>query len=49
VFRTDNSSEVSLIDIKTTFITVVAPAPENLTATAQANSIKLLKWEQKPL
>ncbi len=41
----DNNTEVSLIDIKTTFITIVAPAPENLTATAQANSIRL-EWNR---
>lgn len=41
----DNNPEVSLIDIKTTFITVVAPAPENLSATAQGNSIRL-EWNK---
>jgi gliding motility-associated-like protein len=43
----DNNNEVNLIDIKTTFITVVAPAPENLTATALANSISL-QWNKSP-
>jgi len=43
----DNNPEVNLIDIQTTFIRVVAPAPQNLTATAQANSIQLL-WNISP-
>ena len=41
----DNNPEVNLISIKTTFITVVAPAPKNLIATAAGNSINL-KWEK---
>lgn len=38
----DNNSEVSLIDIEVIQITVVAPAPQNLVATAQANSVQLI-------
>jgi gliding motility-associated-like protein len=41
----DNNSEVNLISIKTTFITVVAPAPENLLAAPSGNSI-ILEWEK---
>lgn len=43
----DNNNEVNLIDIKTTFITVVAPAPQNLTADALGNSVNL-KWNKSP-
>jgi gliding motility-associated-like protein len=43
----ENNNTVNLIDIKTTFITVVAPAPENLTATASGNSIQL-QWNISP-
>jgi gliding motility-associated-like protein len=38
---TDNGSTVNQVDIKTMFITVVAPAPKNLIAKAQANHIDL--------
>lgn len=41
----DDNGEVKLIDIHTTFITIVAPAPENLTATAQGNAM-LLQWNK---
>ncbi len=43
----DNNNEVNLIDIKTTMIKVVAPAPENLTATPLPNSIGL-NWNKSP-
>ncbi len=43
----DNNNEVNLIDIKTTFITVVAPAPQNLAAVALGNSVSL-KWNKSP-
>jgi len=41
----DYNYEVNLIDIHTMFITVVCPAPENLTATALGTSIHL-KWNK---
>jgi len=41
----DNSSPVNLIDIKTLFITIVAPAPENLSATPLNDAIEL-SWDK---
>lgn len=41
----DNSEPVELIDISTANITVVAPAPENLTAEALPSGIQL-NWDQ---
>lgn len=41
----DNNPEVNLISIRTTFITVVAPAPENLTASPLGNNIRL-EWNK---
>jgi len=43
----DFNNEVNLIAIKTTMITVVAPAPQNLTATPQGNDIRL-EWNKSP-
>jgi gliding motility-associated-like protein len=42
---TDNDKPVNLFDLKTMNITVVGPAPENLTAAALGNSIQL-KWNK---
>jgi len=41
----DNGSPVNLVDIKTSFITVIAPAPENLIAEPKGNKITLT-WEK---
>ena len=41
----DNSLPVNLIDIKNVFIRVVAPAPDNLTATALNDAIDL-SWDK---
>ncbi|RLD45073.1 MAG: hypothetical protein DRI86_06125 [Bacteroidetes bacterium] len=41
----DNSSPVNLVDIKTSFITVIAPAPENLEAKPKGNKI-ILTWSK---
>jgi len=41
----DNSSPVNLVAIKTVFITIVAPAPQNFTATPQNNAVAL-SWEK---
>lgn len=38
----DNGSPINLVDIKTAFIKVVAPAPQNLVATPKANHIELI-------
>lgn len=43
----DNSSPVNLTDFETVFITVVAPAPPNLTAFPLGNSIHL-NWNKSP-
>lgn len=37
----DGGNQISLVDIKTLRITVVAPSPKNLQATASGNTIKL--------
>ncbi len=42
---TDNDSPVNLFDLKSINITVVGPAPKNLTAVALGNSIQL-KWNK---
>lgn len=42
---TDNDSPVNLFDLKSINITVVGPAPRNLTAVALGNSIQL-KWNK---
>ncbi len=44
---TDNGQPVNLVDIKTYHITVVAPAPENLTLQPAGNSI-ILNWNTSP-
>lgn len=45
IFRAeDDDSQVPLEDLTSMFITVVAPAPENPTATADGNSIEL-NWD----
>ncbi len=41
----DSGFPVSLVNFKTVFINVIAPAPENLEATALGNGINL-KWEK---
>ncbi len=41
----DNGTPVNLIDIETVFITVIGPAPEDLSATAVANHIEL-SWNK---
>ena len=41
----DNAEPVNLFDLKTMNITVVGPAPENLTATPLGNTIQL-KWNK---
>ncbi len=43
---TDNGTPINLVDIKSVFIKVVAPPPENLTATPRANNIKL-SWNEE--
>ncbi len=43
----DNSSPVNLIDFETLMITVVAPAPQNLTANPVGNNIHL-EWNISP-
>jgi gliding motility-associated-like protein len=40
----DDGSPINLVDIKTSFIKVVAPSPKNLIATPQANQINLI-WD----
>jgi len=46
VFKaTDNDSEVSLVNFKTTTITVNSPAPENLVSEALGNGINL-SWDK---
>ena len=42
---TDNDLPVNLFDLKSMNITVVGPAPKNLTATALGNTIQL-KWDK---
>ncbi len=42
---TDNGSPVNLVDIKTSIIKVIAPAPINLVATPRGNKI-ILNWEK---
>jgi len=44
---TDNGPGVPLVDVTTTNITVVAPAPENLEAEAVGSAIQL-NWEPSP-
>lgn len=41
----DNSFPVQLVDFESVYITVVAPAPQNLTASPSGNSI-LLNWNK---
>jgi len=41
----DNYSPVNLVDLKTVFIRIVAPAPQNLTTTPSNNSITL-DWDK---
>ncbi len=43
----DNSTPVNLVDIETVKITVVGPAPQNLTATPVGNDI-YLNWNTSP-
>jgi gliding motility-associated-like protein len=40
----DTTNDVSLVDIKSFFITVIGPAPTNLTATPNGNTIQL-HWD----
>jgi gliding motility-associated-like protein len=44
---TDNGSPVKLVDIESVQITVVAPAPPNLTASPIGNNI-FLRWDKSP-
>ncbi len=41
----DDGSIVNLVDIKTSFIKVVAPSPKNLSATPKGNTIELI-WDK---
>ncbi|PLX14676.1 MAG: hypothetical protein C0598_00745, partial [Marinilabiliales bacterium] len=48
VFKaTDDDGEISLVNFKTTFISVNAPAPENLMAEPLGNGIDL-SWDKSP-
>ena len=48
VFRAiDNSNPVSLVALKTLFITIIAPPVQNLSASPSGNSVSL-KWSKSP-